>query len=244
MRSRILLAVAVAVGCSLAGTNAALALPSLQLGAGSGNWTYDTGTGTWVTADNPLQLLATANATKEDGGKGAYAWSEKGTLQYAYLVVAAVPKTNSSDALDITVQNDGGSLALYTSGYGAPPVSDPNSLADHGIFDSYFEIYEFNFDGALTTISNTQPPGGGSGAGFTELFNIAINSLGTGVNAIHFDLFTVAGSGRLNGTSLVSAFAPFSHDAQAIPEPGAVAVFAIGNLVAGALIRRFTARKD
>jgi hypothetical protein len=135
------------------------ALPSLQLGPGAGNWTYNVGTGTWETADNPLELLAFANATAADGGNGDYAWSTTGTSQIAYLVVSAVPKiptTEPPPLFTVDVVNDAGSLALYTFGNGAPPLSDPNDLAPHGIFDTYFEIYEFNFDGALQGIYNTQ----------------------------------------------------------------------------------------
>ena len=232
MRSKIL------VGCALGLllSSAAQALPSLQLGPGSGNWSYDLLTQTWVTADNPLELLATANATKADGGNGDYAWDQT-TTTYAYLVISAVPKTTSGvDLFDVTVSNDGGSLSLVASGDGTPPLSD--SLPGHGIYSTYFEVYEFSFDGPLTTIENTQPPGGDTGGGYKELFQIAINSLAAGVEGLHFDLFTIEGDGHLNGTSQVEAFAPFSHDAGYVPEPGAVGVFSIGLLVAGGLIRK------
>jgi hypothetical protein len=217
--------------------SAASALPSLQLGPGAGNWFYDVASETWLTGDNPLELAALANATKADGGNGAYAWDQTSTT-YAYLVVAAQPKTTlGADLFDITVSNDGGALALYTSGDGTPPLSDP--LPPHGIYSTYFEIYEFSFDGPLTTIENTQPPGGDTGAGYKELFQIAVNSLAAGVTGLHFDLFTIAGAGHLNDTSELSANAPFSHDAGYVPEPGAVGVFSVGLLVAGGLIRRF-----
>lgn len=216
--------------------SAAQALPSLQLGPGSGNWTYDSVTETWLTADNPLELLATANATKADGGHGDYAWDQT-TTRYAYLVVSAVPKTTLGvDLFDITISNDGGSLALVAAGDGTPPLSDP--IPAHGIFGTYFEIYEVDFDGALATIENTQPPGGDPGVGYTELFQIAVSSLAAGVQGLHFDLFTIQGSGHLSGASEVAAFAPFSHDAGLVPEPSAVGVFSIGLLVAGASIRR------
>src|SRR5262245_60330094 len=92
------------------------ALPSLQLGPGTGSWTYDVGTGTWVSSDNPLNLLAYANATNADGGVGGYAWNVNGSPQYAYLVVSAVPKiatTEPPSLFDVTVTNDAGNLSLY-----------------------------------------------------------------------------------------------------------------------------------
>ena len=208
----------------------ATALPSLQLGPGAGNWTYDVVSGTWVTPDNPLQLLAFANATAADGGNGDYPWSTTGTSQIAYLVVSAVPKnpnTEPPSLFDITVDNDAGTLSLYTSGNGAPPLSDPNDLAPHGIFDTYFEIYEFNFDGPIVGIYNTQT-GLDPAQGYQELFDITINSLDPGVQFLHFDLFTIVGSGQLGPTDQVFTNAAFTHDAQTVPEPGTLGLLALG----------------
>jgi hypothetical protein len=220
--------------------SSALALPALQLGPdGSPNWVYNTVTQTWTTTDNPLGLNAYANEIGETGG---YAWDPAGaSTQIGYLVASAVPMS-ILDVFDITVMNDGGPLALYTSGVGAPPIEDPNSLAPHGIFDTWFEVYAFNFDGPLMTISDTQPGGTGMGLGFLEEFTININSnMG---DAIHFDLFAVQGDGVLDlgSTDLktVSAFAPFSHDAQTdqIPEPTSAVLFLVGALAVGKATRR------
>jgi len=222
---------------SLLAAGTAHAIPSLQLGPGAGSWTYDLTTQTWVTADNPLQLAATANATAADGGNGDYAWDTLATSQVAYLVVSAVPKTALSEPpelFDITVENDAGALSLFASGNGTPPLSDPNDLAPHGIFDTYFEIYEFNFDGALTGISDTQPGGTGTGMGYLELFDVTIHSLADSVTGLHFDLYTV----QTADPSLVEAFAPFSHDADAVPEPSSALLFGVGGLVASVALRR------
>lgn len=222
---------AFALVAGLLAASSAQALPSLQLGAGSGTWTYNVGTQTWVTSDNPLNLLATANATAADGGNGDYAWDVTGSPQYAYLVVSAVPQTGSSEPpslFDITVDNDGGTLPIDMSGNGLPPLSDPDSIAPHGIFDTYFEIYEFNFDGLLGLISNTQPGDPGTGQGYSEFFDITINSLAEEVEYLHFDLFTIEGGGQLGSTDQVEAFAPFSHDAQAVPEPTTALLLGVG----------------
>ena len=216
---------------SMLAAGSAWALPALQLGGGSGSWTYNVLTQPWEPPDNPLELPAFANATADDGGNGDYAWSVTGTTQIAYLVVSAVPKiatTEPPSLFDITVENDGGALPLYTSGNGAPPLSDPNDLAPHGIFSTYFEIYEFNFDGALTGIYNTVT-GLDPAMGFQELFEVTINSLDSSVEQLHFDLFTIAGSGQLGATDQVFAFAPFSHDAQTVlPEPGLALLLTAG----------------
>jgi hypothetical protein len=225
------------VALSLLAAGSAQAIPALQLGPGAGSWSYDLSTQTWVTPDNPLQLAATANATTGDGGNGDYAWDALGTSQIAYLVVSAVPKTALSEPpelFDITVENDGVTLNLFASGNGAPPLSDPNDLAPHGIFDTYFEIYEFNFDGALVGISDTQPGGTGAGMGYLELFDITINGLASTVTGLHFDLYTV----QTADPNRVEAFAPFSHDAQAVPEPSGALLFGVGGLIASVTLRR------
>lgn len=220
MRSKVLCALATVIGGWLAGAPAALALPALQLSPGSGgDWTYDSAIETFVAHSSPFDLSATANATNADGGKGSYAWTAAGTSQYAYLIVSTDLKT-SSDSFNITIQNDGGALSLYASG-------------SQGILNTYFEIYEFTFDGGISSLG-----GGGGGTGYTELLQISY-SKAAGVGALHFDLFTVEGGGRLGDTSGRVKFAASSNEVQAMPEPGAVAVFAVGNLVAGLLIRRF-----
>lgn len=208
-----------------AATGIASGIPALQLGPGeTGDWSYSAGTQTWVTDSSMFTLEATANA---DGGSGDYAWEAAGSgTQYAYLVFAGVPGVNA-DAFDITVMNDGVALSLYTSGYGTPPIEDPNSLAPHGIYATYFEIYRFSFNGPVTTISNTQPgQEADTGAGYTESFAVTVNSLFPDMEGIHMDLFTVQGDGVLNlGSSdrdTVEAFAPFSHDAEYhVPDGGA-----------------------
>lgn len=219
----------------------AAAFPAVQLGAGSvGDWTYDWSTETWVVTESPFELLALANATKADGGKGNYAWDPAGAgSQAAYLVASAVPMINF-DGFDITLSNDGGVLAMTDSGYGAPPVADSNDLAPHGIFDTYFEIYAFNFDGPLTSVYDAQPPGGGSGGGYIEAFDITINWLAAGVTGVHFDLFTLQGDGIYDvagGGGIVEVFAPFSHDATFVPEPTGLVLFSAGLLVVAYAIR-------
>jgi hypothetical protein len=207
----------------------AFALPELQLGPGSGSWSYDLVSGTWQSSGNPLELAA-------------YAWDRRSNAtRTAYLVIAAMPETTLNEPaslFDVTVVNDAAALSLYSSGNGAPPLSDPNGLAPHGIFPTYFEIYEFGFDGSLGRIGNTQPGQActGSCQGYTELFDITIHSMDSSVTGLHFDLFTIQGGGQLNGSSRVYRNAPFSHDAEtgpltqdpdSVPEPS-TAVLLIG----------------
>jgi hypothetical protein len=234
---------AIAVGS--AGT--ASALPALQLGPGSfGGWSYDASTQTWIASAAPLELAAYANATAAQGGNGAFAWDAAGSgSRLAYLVISAVPQI-AFDGFDVTVENDAGVLGVYTSGVGTPPLEDPNDLAPHSIFATYYEIYEFDFDEALGLIGDTQPGGTGSGQGHSEALRITVHSLATGVDAIHMDLFTITDAGKLvlpddpdvlPNPNIVNRFAPFSHDAQTVPEPSSALLFGVGCLVAGLAAR-------
>lgn len=222
----------------------AQAIPSLQLsGGGSGDWIYDD-TETWVyTGASSFDLYTYANAIKDLGGNGDFAWDAPGADdRYAYLTVAAVPDLGTADAFDLIVNG----ATLVESGYGKPPIEDSNSISPHAIFDTYFEIYEFQFDGPVGTIHDQQPGGTGSGAGYTEVLSIEISSLLPDITGLHFDLFTVAGDGRylangVNNKNLVSAVAPYSHDAEwsvsepdesgvtsNVPEPGILMLLVAG----------------
>lgn len=234
-RSSILLALCGA----LALAQVSFALPMVQLGPGAvGSWNYDNGTQTWVTDTNPFELMAFANSDTS-GANGQFAWDAAGAAdRIAYLVVSAIPMINS-DLIDITVMNDGGALPVFDSGFGAPPVQDDNSLSPHNIFDTYFEIYQFDFDGLIVGITDQQPGVSGTGDGYEESFDITINSLLAPVTGVHMDLFVVEGDGTYDPNApansnkkLVVAAAPFSHDAeyepeQLIPEPGSL-ILALG----------------
>ena len=225
-------------------TSSAMATPALQLGPDGTGWSYDTTTQTWIyDGTQPLSLAAYANATKDQGGNGAYAWAtEPDPNLWAYLVVSAVPKTAGTDTFDASVSG----ATLVATGNGAPPLNDTNSLASHGIFDTDFEIWEFQFNPIIVDIINTQPDGigGTAGKGHKNVFDISWTDKSGGVvDAIHFDLFTVA-SGQWDPSATadkdtVFAFAPFSHDAQTyVPVPAAVWLFGSGLLGLVGVARR------
>lgn len=156
----------------------------------------------------------------------------------AYLSVAATPKSaDAADVFDITVTNNGNVLSLLDSGYGAPPVDTASpadntsgDLSSHGIFDTYFEVYEFTFDEPVSHVPNTVSGDSSNKDGWLERLNIAINWSDPAVSGLHFDLYTL----DCDGT--VFKFAPFSHDAEKdinVPEPAPTLLSGIGLMLAG-----------
>jgi hypothetical protein len=198
--------------------SAAYAVPVLQLGPDGSNNSpyYDTTTDTWMLS--PSGGSFSFDAYNLDGGT-------------AYLIFAAMPQTKT-DAFDINVSGDSGALTMTSSGYGTPPFSDPNSLAPHGIYDTWSEIYQINFDGSQTTVYDTQPGQTGSALGYSETVNVDINSMLAGTTGIHVDLFTMDDQGQ------VTHFAPYSHDLSTVPVPAAVWLFGSGLLGLVGVARR------
>ena len=225
------------------------AVPDLQLGpggftsaAGTGSfndWNYDDLTDTWIfSGNNSFSVDLTAKRTYKNNGdvkKDAFGTANDGGngyegLKEAYLVLSATPKGSGGDGgnpeqlipgydgFDVSISN----ASFFANGFGAPPITDPNSLAPHSIFDTYFELYKVTFDGVLGNIFNTEPVGNldangvlsydgeASTEGFWETVDITINSLTANVTGIHLDLFTLDPA----NTDNVLKFAPFSHDAE------------------------------
>jgi hypothetical protein len=211
-------------GAAMLAASAASALPALQLGNGGGA-SFDAATQTWMYSSNPFSLLALANSNKFGTSGGPT----------AFLVVAAQPKTmNMGDLFDVTVEANGSVLSLYQSGNGTPPITDPNALAPHSIFDTYYEVYMFDFDGGLVPIFDTQPGQTGTGTGYSELLDITVNSRDPLVDSLHLDLFTMDGQGQ------VTYFAPYSHDVEwhDVVEPISLGAFGLALAGFGLVARR------
>ena len=143
-----------------------------------------------------------------------------------------------TDTFSIAPSGDSGALNLVQSGFGTPPFEDPNSLAPHGIFDTYVEVYRLDFD-SPGTVFNTQPGNPGDFAsGFIEFLDINLTALTDG---LHIDLFRCS-SGSVEGSDCMIMqgfdFAPFSHDASYVPVPAAVWLFGTGLLGLVGIARR------
>lgn len=169
-----------------------------------------------------------------------------------YLSISLVPNPGYSDpgpTLGSFTIDDGGAISTITvvgtgddaMEYGIPPLNletNPGLLAPHGIFETYFYEHEFTLDpSGISKSYNVQDDPGGPKAynpGDALLYyqEFAINAINLDNDYfLHFDLYTT-GSG-------IVEFAPYSHDAQHTPVPGAVLLGILGLGVAGIKLRKF-----
>lgn len=206
----------------------AYAIPVLQIGPGDASdpdWNWDAADESWIFSGTSASIYAYAlDRAWKSGDNNVFT---------AYLSVAATPKTSdATDVFDVSVSN----ATLVETGYGAPPVSDGDLLdnhqhdvSSHGIFDTYYEVYEFVFSSTLVDVHNVQPGSGtGTTEGYSHLFEIALNSFDEEVEGIHFDLYTL----DPNDPGKVYKFAPYSHDGGFhVPEPAALALMGAGLLM-------------
>jgi hypothetical protein len=199
--------------------SSAMAVPSLQVGDADG--------GTCESYDNITEdciVGATFSVTSLEAGAG-------------YIVFAAVPAT-SIDTFNIAPSGDSGALALVQSGNGAPPFEDSNSLAPHGIFDTYSEVYRVDFNTAGTVCNSDPADAADCTAGYIEYIDINVASL---TGELHIDLFRCTSGSVEGGDCNIQQgtdFAPFSHDGTYVPVPAAVWLFGSGLLGLVAVARR------
>ena len=198
--------------------SSAMAVPSLQIGDADGGVcdSYNTSLEDCIVGDQ-------FTVTSLEAGAG-------------YVVFGAVPMI-MTDTFSIAPSGDSGALSLVQSGFGTPPFEDTNSLAPHGIFDTYVEVYAVNFDTA-GTVFNTQPGPGDSAPGYIESIDLNLLSLTDG---LHIDLFRCSSGSVEGGDCMVmqgTDFAPFSHDATYVPVPATVWLFGSGLLGLVGVARR------
>lgn len=160
--------------------------------------------------------------------------------------------------------------------YGVPPLeevssldgSDPGDLQTHDVFLTYYNEYAFTFSASQTTATynagyDVDDPdaeitaggiaGGGlipgeEGSYYWAFYVDATDLPGTEYN-LHFDLYSEQfGRNAPSGYNDIDRdlFAPFSHDAQSVPEPDTLLLFGSGILLAGIFFkkRKRTTPKD
>lgn len=174
-----------------------------------------------------------------------------------WLSVAVIPMIGP-DPVDFgSFVVDGTTYGVDDMSFGTPPLDayfgDPEAgLASHGIFDTFFLELAVTFTGTNTAETyNVQGAAGtilsnlGGAGSFYDVFSFDVSGLNEGFD-LHFDLYdaVVANGPRgSDGDEGVGVFAPFSHDARTnccttVPEPGTLALFAIGLIGLGSIKRR------
>ncbi len=228
--------------------NAVYAEPYLMLDAYPAGYTHGEEESI-ITTGPVFTLYALVNSDAPEWG------SSLGLADTFYISVAIIPSMDEFPALDLgsyfldygTYGADGGDTTIDVVGemdYGNPPINaalNPDELAAHGIFDTYYKEYAFTLDpGNTATLYNSMDnPGGPVDDDFGTLYYQAFEVDASGLNPgtfLHFDLFT-----KIDGSELavVDKFAPFSHDVTHTPVPGAVLLGLLGLGVAGVKLRKY-----
>lgn len=232
--------IGVLVLCLLfAGEHAALAEPYLQLDADPATYLSVPEESIFATQSHfTLYALVNSDSTKIDNGTG-----DGGADGYFYISAAITPKLLETPAPDLgSFVFDGLTISVVNDMvYGAPPIDadrNPDEIARHGIYDTYYYEHEFTLDPAKrTALYNSQDHPGGPGSVvadgplYYQDFEVDVSGLASGY-AVHFDLYTKTSDGKLE------YFAPFSHDLLAVPVPGAVLLGSMGLALSGYRLRR------
>lgn len=232
-----LVAAAVMIGCLAAG-NEAQAINSLQLDITPGVYNATEDIETTVATNDIFTLYAylqpDSNATLGD---------------YYYISAAVLPKYGPTGGSLGTFTFDGNTINVPSDMvYGTPPKldpagqdHDPHDLSTHGIFDSYFTDFKFQFkESQKRSAYNVQTDLPASGSMYWMAFNVDVSGLDEGYG-IHFDLYNTQNveapvyertcvAYKQNGTCKtwsapvvtgytltdidVNSFAPYSHDAE------------------------------
>lgn len=216
----------------------ASAAPVLQLGITNGS--YDAVAEDVITTSKAFTLNAYG---KIKGGNAA----SLGTNYYLSIAVLGAEGLNPANFGSFIF--GGTTYTLSDMVFGNPPIEtsmghDGGDLAPHGIYDTWFMQYAFQFSGSskTSTVNVEETPGFNplANAGtdyFYKSFNVDTKGLFAGYN-LHFDLFSTE---LKKGDLRIAGHAPFSHDAStayaytentafqaSVPEPSTFVVFCLG----------------
>lgn len=162
---------------------------------------FDTVTETWVTSHVPDFNLQVIGANR--------------TIDDVYLTIA-VPLGQTG-----TITIDSNPIGPYT--FGTPVMGDGSPLPAHGIYPTDFATYFVGDFGLIQTVYDRSPGETGSALGEIKTFSVSVS----GYSWAHFDAYNHV---VLNNSHIKYVFAPFSHDAEFVPEPTSLLLFSSGLL--------------
>ena len=228
------------------GASAAHGVPALQLyleGA-----TYDTDTETWVlvppdsSGDYSFRLWAMGNVS----GPGGHGPLDDVRLSAAYAAsdltptIVLTPSTTGGygGGYDPDAPTGTGTWIQTVTDGSLPVLGDGSSLPNHGIFGpgTYWQEFALgDFTGAedasVADVIGTFPENPTDRGGQINVYDVSVSNAG-GLT-LHFDLYNTLIANNH------AKFAPFSHDAEVVPIPGAALLAMTGLGLAGIVRRRF-----
>ena len=254
LRRRARLAVAMALvlgfGALLGAASPAMAVPTLQLDVQGG--VYDALSQTIIATSNQFTLYTLL--VPDSAARLTHTYYLSAALMPktgpapaslgSFSAASATPSTFTfKQMIDQGSQNPVPSAPLTSTTvavtqdmtFGVPPLEsaeghDSHDLAQHGIFQTYYSEFQFQFSGTQRAdVYNSQtvnphngPTANANGGLYYRAWTFDVSNLSAGY-AIHFDLYNEQQKSSCSTCDIdVKAFAPFSHDAQSPVSQGPV----------------------
>ena len=207
--------------------SSAFAVPNLQLFVAGGS--YDEVSESWVTTDGTFQI---------------YVIGANEALSNVRVSMALGYAESFDPNGTVSVDVNGTTYDQWLYGHAplesAPGFDPGDDLSPHGVYPAWYTEFGAGDFGLVGGVGDVQPQpdywdpsvdgylSGSNRLGQYKVFDIAV----TGTAFIHFDAYT------LNPDGSIQYFAPFSHDASMVPEPGSMILLGMGFLGLG-IYRRF-----